>query len=85
MEPNEMKKGFKYLIVHQVGAQRFSRMSLMTYLGANPFGDVREFDARPAAGTQKLLDDQILAIAPVADQSMDHYVNKRASSRIGGD
>lgn len=74
MEAAEMEKGGKYTIISLIPPQRKSRRHLMTYLGSNKWGE-RQFSARPAAGTQTLKDEWILAIAK-ADSGAEHYVNR---------
>ncbi len=78
MEAPDMKAGTKYLLIYTASAERFTRRAVMTYLGKD-YGSGYMFDARPAAGTQILYAEQMLAVSP-ADPDAEHYVNERGGS-----
>lgn len=71
-------KGQKYKVRHRIiGVQRYDRESVMTYLGMDQTLQETQWNARPAAGTEGLRPQNIIAIEPVSPET-PHYVNKRA-------
>jgi hypothetical protein len=78
MNPDDMVPNKRYRILHKSEAQRYSRMSVMTYLGrGGASGDELQFNARPVAGTQALPDEWIYAIEEVPPDT-PVTLNKRA-------
>ncbi len=63
--------GRKYTLTHKSPAQRFNRRSVMTYLGGG------QWDARPAAGTQRLPWEWIMSIN-TAPPDKRHTINEDA-------
>lgn len=74
MNPRAMRPGKKYRIVHQTEAQRFARVSVMTFLDEDYAGRPR-FNARPAASTQTLEWAHIKHVSP--SSQANHSINGR--------
>jgi hypothetical protein len=74
-ELTTLVKGQKYKVRHRImGVQRRDRESVMTYLGIDRTFTETQWNARPAAGTESLRPQNILAFTPVASH-VEHYVN----------
>ncbi len=58
-----MTQGHRYRVRYRSGSQRRDRTAVMVYLGTN--GGWLLFDARPAAGTQRMPNTWIRAVEPV--------------------
>ena len=75
--------GVTYIIRTRTGTQIKARQHCMTYLCWNESMKQHEFNARPAAGTQSLQEDEILSKEPVGHvgggrSNPAHYVNQMA-------
>jgi hypothetical protein len=65
-----MTQGHRYLVRYRSGTQRNDRTAVMVYLGDDAGTAV--FDARPAAGTQRMPRAWIRAIEPVPADTAAH-------------
>ena len=70
-----MAPGERYRLRYRSETQRRDRTAVMVYLGAD--GDEFLFDARPAAGTQRLPRVWVLGVEPVP-ASTPVYLNRVA-------
>jgi hypothetical protein len=68
-----MTEGHRYLVRYRNGSQRNDRTAVMIYLGDD--ADTALFDARPAAGTQRMPRAWIRTIEPVPADTPAH-INK---------
>mgnify|MGYP003544364205 CR=1 FL=1 len=55
-------------VVRTDDAQRYARVSVLTYLGEDRYGD-HQFNARPLAGTTMLRASSIVSVEEVAAES----------------
>ena len=65
-----MRAGCRYRVRYRSGTQRRDRTAVMVYLGAD--GDALLFDARPAAGTQRMPRGWVRHIEPVPADTPAH-------------
>jgi hypothetical protein len=70
----QLLPGRDYLIRHTVPGMRADRQSRMGFVGRG--GGMLLFDARPAAGTQQLRDDQVRDVEPVGKDPLGRYVSR---------
>ena len=70
-----MTQGHRYRVRYRSGSQRRDRTAVMVYLGTD--GGWLLFDARPAAGTQRMPNTWIRAVEPVPADTPAH-INRLA-------
>jgi hypothetical protein len=70
-----LEPGQRYLLRYRSQTQRRDRTAVMVYLGGD--GDELLFDARPAAGTQRLPRAWARSVEPVAADTPAH-INRTA-------
>ena len=75
----QLGPGQEYVIRHTIPGGRAHRQSRMGFVGRG--GGMLLFDARPAAGTTQLRDDQIRKVAEVGRDTAKRYVSKRIVAR----
>jgi hypothetical protein len=73
--------GVTYIVRTRTGSQIKARQHCMTYLSWDADRKVHIFNARPAAGTQALRDEDILSKEPVGPrrggrENAAHYMNQ---------
>jgi hypothetical protein len=65
-----MRPGQRYQVRYRSGSQRRDRIAVMVYLGED--GESLLFDARPAAGTQRMPRPWLRAVEPVPADTAAH-------------
>lgn len=70
MDKNQMVEYEWYKIRHRAQGQRYDRKSVMQYLGVDPYSidagrTIHMWNARPTAGTQGMLDSDIISVEKV--------------------